>query len=79
MSFVLRIHEERPDVARAGVADGEADNRAMLFSDPPPACALDDLNVVFLADGARRQPVLAHGQADAVHRRNVCPLRLPDH
>jgi hypothetical protein len=49
-TLVLRVYEQRPNVAGDGIAYGKTDHGTLVFSDPPAASFLDGWNIVLLGD-----------------------------
>ena len=78
-AFVIRIDEQRPDIAGLCVADRERDDLAVRLDDPATTGGFDGRNVVVFRDDQGSQSVLAYGEANAMHRRYVLTNGLPQY
>lgn len=76
-TFVRRIHEQCPNVSGKCVSDREGYNFTSVFDDPASTCFLDRGYVVVFRE-IRRETVLAHGKAHAMHRGDIGASSLPE-
>ena len=77
LTFMRGIHEQCPDVPDRRVSDRKAYHPTVDFDDPPTTGFLDRRNIV-LFDDSRGEPVLTHGEANPMHRRNVRAASLSE-
>src|SRR5882672_11521928 len=76
---MVRVHEQRPDIAVRGVADSEGHNLFSRLDDPATTKPLNDLSRLPFRDDGRTETILPDRHADAMNGRNVLSTRLSQH
>ena len=65
LAGMVRVNKQGPDIAVSGVADGEAEQFALVFDHPAATTAFDLRDQFGIRDATWRQAVFAHRVADA--------------
>src|SRR5215210_6328291 len=78
LPLMVRVDEERPNVACRGVSNGEGQNCTLNLDDPPTAGRFNFAQIIRFGDDGRDEPVLAHGEPNAVHAGDIVAMRLSE-
>jgi hypothetical protein len=71
LPFRVRINKQSPDIARFFITYCKAANLIINDCHPSFSGLFNGGRIVFLRNGSRCQPILSHGEADAMHSRNI--------